>query len=125
MKDLNLIYSRHNFDCYVQKISQKKIGYYDLTILLRGMLEYTVNGEKIIMKTGDAIFLPPDSLRARKGMNEKNDYISFNFTTQEDFLLPQYMENIISNDILLLITLYDEIERKAYFKTNSKEENNH
>ncbi len=125
MKELDLVYSRHNFDNRVQVIPQTKIWYYDLTILVKGTLEYTVNGKKLTMKTADAIFLPPDTLRARKEMSERSDYISFNFTTQEEFSLPQYMENIICNDILLLIALYDEFERKDYFKTNSKEKKEH
>ncbi len=125
MKELDLVYSRHNFDNRVQVIPQAKIWYYDLTILVKGTLEYTINGEKITMQTGDAIFLPPDTLRARKEMSERSDYISFNFTTKEEISLPQYMENIISNDILLLIALYDEFERKAYIKTNGKEKKEH
>lgn len=112
MIDINLTYARHNTDVITNKIPPMTIRFYELTLLLRGSLKYTGNGKPLDMKEGDIICLPPDTIRTREEGEEKSDYISFNFTSEEVIDLPMKMEKAIGNDILLLIAAYDEICRK-------------
>lgn len=109
MIDINLTYVRHNVDAATNKIPPSNIRFYELTLLLRGRLSYTENGRPLELVQGDVICLPPDTLRTREEGSEKSDYVSFNFTTDEDIGLPVKMEKVIGNDILLLIAAYDEM----------------
>jgi len=117
MNELDLIYVRHHTDAKSTKISPSVIRYYELTLLLRGNLCYTANGEKVEMNQGDVICLPPDTIRTRASGGERSDYISFNFTSKSKIELPIKMEKAVGNDLLLLIAAYDEISRKAYLDT--------
>ena len=117
MNELDLIYVRHHTDAKSTKISPSVIRYYELTLVLRGCLCYTANGEKIELFQGDAICLPPDTLRARSEGGERSDYISFNFTSKSKIELPMKMEKSVGSDLLLLVAAYDEISRRAYLDT--------
>lgn len=101
------------------------IRFYELTLLLRGSLKYTGNGKPLDMKEGDIICLPPDTIRTREEGEEKSDYISFNFTSEEVIDLPMKMEKAIGNDILLLIAAYDEICRNPLSGSDSTEKAAH
>ena len=119
MNNINLTYVRHNTDAVTNKIPPSTIRFYELTLLLRGTLHYTANGKRLDMVEGDVICLPPDTLRTREEGEEKSDYISFNFTSEEAVELPLKMEKAIGNDILLLIAAYDEIFRKLLSDSDS------
>ena len=120
MKELDLIYSRHNTDAKATKISASAIRFYDLTMILRGTLCYSINGEKTIIKQGDIICLPPGTMRSRHEGNEKSDFISFNFTSKNEIAIPTILEKAVSNDMLLLVAAYDEICRNSYLDNKEK-----
>ena len=123
MKNLDLFYVRHNIDKAASKISSSSIRYYDLTLLLRGSLHYKVNGEDIMLRSGDIILISPGDTRFRYDSSEKVDYISFNFYSKEEISLPCKMERAIGSDTLLLISAYDEFYRHAHL--DNKEKNEH
>ncbi|MGN1052119.1 MAG: helix-turn-helix domain-containing protein [Candidatus Scatosoma sp.] len=88
-----------------------RIAFNELTLLLSGSIEYSFNGEKVLLKSGDAVFGRINSVRTRKKLSSC-DYVSFNFisdTENETFDLPLYIENGITPAIKLLLSSCDEI----------------
>lgn len=114
MKNIELIYARHNLSDKAPRIPPSNIAYYDLTILLNGKLEYRINGQNISLESGDVIFMPPESLRTRQCTEDDVDYVSFNFTSSGSFKLPLVLKNAVRSEIVLLIAAYDKIEKHAY-----------
>ena len=125
MNKLDLQYFRHNTGTKSTKIPPSNIRYYELTLLLHGELCYTADGTRVDMKSGDVIFLPPDTLRAREAGGERSDYISFNFTSQEPIELPLKLEGAVGNDVLLLVAACDEISRTPTPDSDAMEKISH
>lgn len=77
------------------------LDYYDLTLVLEGTLTYHANGKKLVLSAGDAILLPPDTLRAREANNSPVRYVSFNFLPNEgaSLELPMYMPQCITKEM--------------------------
>lgn len=125
MNKLDLQYVRHNTGTKSTKIPPSNIRYYELTLLLHGELCYTADGTRVDMKSGDVICLPPDTLRAREAGGEKSDYISFNFTSQEEIDLPLKFGGAVGSDVLLLIAACDEISRRPIPDTDTMEKIEH
>ncbi len=117
-----LIYIRHNLSKKATTLPPKRIHYYDLTLLLSGRLTYYINGKEITMQSGDAIFLPPKSMRERHESEEVANYISFNFISSAAYGLPLVMKGAVRSEITLLVAAYDEIEKYNYSDNNKKAE---
>ena len=120
MRNFDLIYMRHNTRPRDTKIDHQKIFYYELTMVLRGCLEYEVDGVPVEMSSGDMIFIRPDSIRSRASSAETNDYISFNFLSEDEFLLPLYVKGAVSSEIRFLIDALDRINGEYYFDNKEK-----
>ncbi len=114
MKDLKLILVRHNRQTPAMGIAPSPISFDELTIVLKGSLEYSVNGERILLQSGDMIYIPKDSLRARKEGSEVGDYISFNFQSDTPWDLPRQIQGSVTNEIRLQIAVCDELIQKYY-----------
>lgn len=120
MKDLYLKFSRHNTELPAPKINPSTIKYNELTIVLKGELEYIADGRSIVLGDGDAVFLSFGTLRARRESESAADYISFNFTCDEEIDLPQFMQNTTPSEVLLLIAAYDKINSRTYLDNTEK-----
>ena len=105
---IELIYYRHNNLFPQAEMVRTKIYFNELTIVLKGELNYTVNGEKISLCSGDVIFVKAGSIRQREKV-ENSDYVSFNFVSQDEFDLPSVLKNGTSDVILQLIDTFDLI----------------
>lgn len=114
MKSLELVYVRHNLSGKAPRITPSPITFFDLTVLLGGRLEYNVNGEEVVLESGDVICMPMGSMRSRRESPEFADYISFNFTTSSEVKLPLVLKNAARSEIVLLIAAYDKMEKHAY-----------
>lgn len=114
MKTPNLIYVRHNQNALAPEIGSSPIFFDELTLVLKGELLYSVNGEETPLSDGDAIWIRSGSIRARKPSAEPADYISFNFQADEPLELPTLLRDSLSNDIRLLLASCDEILQKYY-----------
>lgn len=93
------------------EILPTKIAFNELTVLLHGNMEYTFNGEKVFLKSGDAVFGQNNSVRSRKSLSAC-DYVSFNFITDtedEAFTLPLHTENVVNTSIKLLLSACDAL----------------
>ena len=102
MKNLNLIHSRHNVNAPPRKSSLSKINFNDLTLVIKGTLEYTINDRKYIACDGDMIFMPAGTAYVRKNSPDNADYISFNFTTEDEIHLPIFSKDVIHTEMLCL-----------------------
>ena len=123
MNDMQLIYSRHNVDHPISEMYGKTIPFYDLTIVLRGSLYYTLDGKETTVSAGDAVLMQPGTFRQRRESHERLDYISFNFTTDSPPALPEVMHGIVAEDITLLVAAYDSFPKGAL--TSNKEKYMH
>ena len=59
-------------------IPSREITYMELTYCIEGSLEYVYHGERVVLRSGDAILYPPGSIRERIYTNGYNYYASFN-----------------------------------------------
>ncbi len=114
MNGLKITYARHNRGKSGILMPENTIYYYDLTLVLGGCLEYTVNGKSITLTGGDIILIPPDSTRAREEACGAFDYVSLNFTCDDKIDLPLYMPGAVTNEIVMQVALIDELIKKFY-----------
>ncbi len=106
VSDVNYYCNRSVAHC--SSLEEKKISYFDFTFLLGGSMTYFINGEKITIESGDAIFLRPGDLRYREEGKAPVHYISFNFHSDNEKMLPfgRVLKKSISKDIRNLISVY-------------------
>ena len=106
---MEIIYYRHNKNAMAKKIPPQRIGFYELTFLIKGEFTYYCNGVKIPLSDGDAVFIKPDSLRERNIPKKAMDYVSFNFTAAEaetaDFSVK--ISGAVDSDVKLLLAYCD------------------
>lgn len=105
---IELIYYRHNNLSPQAEMTKTKIYFNELTIVLKGELSYTVNGEKLSVLSGDVIFVKNGSIRQREKV-ENADYVSFNFLSEDEFDLPAILKNGTSDLVFQLINACDLI----------------
>lgn len=111
---MNTFYFRHNDSSLpAPAITCTRINYNDLTFVIKGTLNYEVNGQKIIVNAGDCIFIQHGSNRVRE-MGESCEYISFNFYNHASSQLPVFMQGAVSRDVKLLLGACDEIYSKYH-----------
>lgn len=123
MKNVDLIYVRHNVNGHALEIKSAPIGFHDLTILIKGKLNYVIDGENISLDSRDVIFIPKGSDRMRKASEEPADYISFNFTCDGEVRLPKRLPDAVHSTALLLIAAYDKMNTIPF--VDHKEKNEH
>ena len=75
---IKLFYFKHNKYNRAEYIRKTLIQFYELTFLIRGQMEYIVNGNEVVLHSGDIIYLKPGCYRERRAFSE-SDYVSFNF----------------------------------------------
>ena len=122
MKKINLIYSRHNVNAKAPKLYPLEIPFNDLTIVLKGELEYNIGGKTIFVGGGDMIFMAQGTERIRNESCDKVDYVSFNFNCDSDIDLPLFLSGAVHSELLLLIGAYDKINSISYLDNKEKNE---
>ncbi len=90
---------------------------------MKGPIEYFLNGEKFTLDNGDAIFLPSGAMRARNESVRGVDYISFNYTCEQNFALPKVLRGAAAGEVSLLIAAYDKINTSEHIDNKEKNEN--
>lgn len=114
MKNLNLFYSRHNVALRAAHIQKQITPYYELTVVLKGHLDYFVDGIHVPLDDGDAVFIRTGQTRERPASDDVCDYVSFNFEPQYDIDLPSLIKNAVHSEQLLLIAAFDKINSRFY-----------
>lgn len=107
MNDLQLFYYRHNRKKGANFMPDEAIPFNELTIVLDGQLEYSINGKKFIVSSGDGIFIKKFQHRQRNAVDKNCDYVSFNFLGDLDFPYPTLIKNAVTRESLLLIDFCD------------------
>lgn len=72
---LSLYYFRHNKNLACYTLTKSRIPFYDLTIVLDGTLNYTLNGKKYAVTKNQVLFLPPNTIRYREKGNAPSNYV--------------------------------------------------
>ncbi len=116
---------RHYCNVSLNKCSAIKkhiIDYYDFTFVTSGSITYEANGKKYTLKRNDAIFLKPQSTRARYESDGPVSFVSFNFKAAAGFDFPfdDYMENCITRDIRNLISVFPHSHLMGYYHSKEK-----
>lgn len=124
MEIQNLLLARHNINKPpVPHRHEITIPYYDLTIVLSGSLEYTLNGKFFKVESGDFIMLPPGTRRNRESKNEITEYVSFNFKTESPVTLPLYVKGAVHSDVRMLIAAFDKMSAFPFTEGDRSREN--
>lgn len=105
---IKLIYYRHNTQSYPPAIPHERINYSEITIVLKGELQYKVNGTTVSLKDGDLVYIETGSTRQRKEA-EKTDYVSFNFTSDFPVELPIFLSDCLGDIVKNIIQTFDLI----------------
>ncbi len=106
---MDVFYYRHNkANEKPHDVIERKISFNELTFVLRGELNYVIDGKKLKVEENACVFVSSGSYRQR----EKTDfceYVSFNFYTPLAYKLPKILPNCISDEIKTLLVLCDDI----------------
>lgn len=119
MSDINLIFSTHTRTNTVEAIDYGyATTFFDLTMVLSGVLHYIIDGTDVCLKKGDAIFIPPNSMRTRRACNQYTQYISINYTSNGEIEkeIPLYIPNCSDHFKELLLAVEKNI---SYSKTGN------
>lgn len=117
-----MIYTRHNKGGNVFPLPDTRIGFNDLTFVIKGSMRYTVDGAEIVINAGDALFVPEGAYRARKDdASGGTEYLSLNFVSGEEYALPTLMKDCLADEIPHLLqaaikageTPYGNAEKKT------------
>lgn len=86
-----------------RRIHPAMIDYYDLTLVLEGSLAYHADGKMLLLSAGDAMLLPPETIRSREAGTDPVRYVSFNFLPCEGISLdlPRYMPQCVTNEMIV------------------------
>ncbi len=107
MYNLNATYYIYHQNDVVMKIPPTIYGFYDLTIVLNGCLNYTVDGKNYAVAKNCCILIPSDSKKERKA-GERAEYVSINFTSDDKIDFPVFLENCVNSKIKQLIYACNE-----------------
>jgi len=121
-QNISLIYYRHNKYGDYYGFPQRVIPYYDLTIVLKGKMDYICDKVHYSLNGGDIIFCPKGTVQIRTASKNPADYVSFNYNTNDNINLniTNYIKNGASNEIKALISLYDECVNNKSDNTEEK-----
>ena len=117
---MRLIYFKHNNHQQRIRIPHEKISFYDLTFLLEGTMHWKINGKAFTVNAGYVFLIPKFSLREREPV-ENCHYYSFNFFCDDEIELPSLIENGVTNEIRLLLSACDEINKSVLDSTKPLE----
>ena len=104
------------------KIESDTIPFYDLTFVASGSMTYIANGKLYTLKKGDALFLPPGTVRSRLEGTEPCKYISFNFYAlpEVEFPFSPVIEKCLSTNIKMLISSFPQKHLINYYHSREK-----
>ncbi len=117
---MKIFYYNNNNEKTMHPLESTRLTFFELTFVLKGQIIYYVDGKKIELHAGDALFLKPNQTRSRKKISNSH-YISYNYFGEEnDELcnLPERMPTIISSALLMLLNAGDELYHESFHEFN-------
>lgn len=108
---MNTFFYRHNNTVAPAIINEERIVFNELTFVIKGKLDYVVNGKPYTINQGDAIYVCSGSIRKRETA-EICDYISFNFYRKLEMDMPVALQNCINEEMLSIFDACDKIYSK-------------
>lgn len=103
-------------------IERSTIDFYDFSFVMKGSLEYVINGEKITLRENDAILLPPGTVRERRETFVDVHFVSFNFTAY-DGTVPNttyFLPDTVNREMRLLCAVFSEKHISSYYHHEEK-----
>lgn len=90
-------------------LSPRLVHAMDVTFVVSGTLSYVLEGEKIVLNSGDAILMPPGSTRERFAGTELALYASFNVLCPEGFVPPVSgrIPNVVTRNIVFFLETFE------------------
>lgn len=114
INQLNLIYYRHNKYRTACKIAPNTINFYEVTLVFKGVLNYSIDGVRVEADSGDMIFLKKGCLREREQSVNSVDYVSFNITSTQGLDMPALIKNVAdNNEIKIMVAACNEITARS------------
>ena len=117
----HIVYFNNRVNSPSWQITSSKIGFIDLTYVIKGQAIYTINHEKVFAEEGDVICIPKGSYRAAKSLNSLQfECFATNFSLHtiesEELTLPLPVKSQlgIHSDI---ISLYRKLNQNWLTKT--------
>ncbi len=106
----------------LNEIKRSKIDFYDFSFLLKGEIEYIINGERVILRENDAILLPPGTYRERRKTSDDLHFVSFNFIAYEDAVPSTkcYLPETVNREMRLLCAVFSEKHISSYYHHGQK-----
>lgn len=120
MENLDLLLIRHRKNTTAEKLPPYVVPFYDLTIVLKGELNYFIDKTPVHLSAGDAVLCPSGAVRERVQSHAGVDYFSFNFYSDEPVPLPYFLPNCLTSEVKLIIAACDEIHTKTYLNNEHK-----
>ncbi len=118
-----MIYTRYNKGGNVFSLPDTRIGFNDLTFVLKGSMAYTVDGADITLNAGDALFVPEGAYRSRKSDKRGNtEYLSLNFVSGEEYSLPTLIKDCLTDEIPYLLQAVIKVGETPYGNAEKKTE---
>lgn len=106
----------------INEIGRSKIDFYDFSFILKGEIEYIINGERVLLRENDAILLPPGTYRERREASGDIHFVSFNFTAS-DGAVPStkcYLPDTVNREMRLLCAIFSEKHISSYYHHEEK-----
>ena len=106
---MNVFYFTRNKVRSVFALPPTRLSYIDVTIVLSGVMRYTLNGEKLELHGGDAIVFREGDIRAREEGGAA-EYYSFDVLLEDEGTLPRFcgkLTECVNDEILAMLRLYE------------------
>lgn len=101
---MKLIYYRHSVNSIPVKLNKCKMDFAEITVVLKGQMQYVINGKKHVLRSNDIIYIPQGFIRERLNSDSLLNYASFNFIAGNDketetIVYANAVNNVVKNII--------------------------
>lgn len=107
---MKLFYYTYHKEGIASSLNKQKVSFYEVTIVLDGVLKYVVDGEQIEARSRDVLFIKKDSVRTREQADNAN-YFSYNFLEEDFENLPLLMRGAYNHTLSSIIHAFDETKK--------------
>lgn len=110
LHDLTFLVFSINRRIPVAPLPERELPYLDLTFCLEGEMHYYYNHEHLILHAGDAILLPPGSIRQRLESNAPASYSSFNvqFPADTEFVVTGLIPKAVRSNTMQYLETFQK-----------------